>query len=214
VISAVAVARSAAPSRSLKVAVIDSGVANLASVMAALHRLGAEAEITFDADKIRAAKRVILPGVGSASAAMKQLHAKNLVDVLRNLTQPVLGICLGMQLLFTRSDEGGVTPCLDIIPADIKLLKATPENPVPHMGWNTLNIKKPEHRLLHGIPDGSFVYFVHSFAAPPGPYLLASTNYGQDFTAIAEYRNFLGCQFHPERSGITGSRVLRNFLDM
>ncbi|MDP9126715.1 MAG: imidazole glycerol phosphate synthase subunit HisH [Pseudomonadota bacterium] len=196
------------------IAVIDSGVANLASVMASLQRLGAEAEITSDPVVIREAERVILPGVGSAAPAMAQLRDKQLVEVVRGLTRPVLGICLGMQLLFTRSEEGGDTSCLDIIPGEVRLLQSSAETPVPHMGWNTLALQAAEHPLLRGVADGSFVYFVHSFAAPSGPYSLALTTYGTAFTAIAQHKNFLGCQFHPERSSTAGSQILRNFLDI
>jgi glutamine amidotransferase len=196
------------------IAVVDSGVANLASVMAALHRLGVEAEVTADAGKIREAERVILPGVGSAAAAMAQLHAKKLVDILRALTQPVLGVCLGMQLLFAASDEGGGVAGLGILPGTAKLLNSSPGRPVPHMGWNQLDLKYPIHSLLHNIDDGSFVYFVHSYAVPANDIALATTDYGENFASVVGYKNFFGCQFHPERSGKTGSQILKNFLGL
>jgi len=201
---------------SAKVAVVDSGVANLASVMAALQRVGSGAEITSDADHIRTAERVILPGVGAAAAAMQQLRRKGLVDVLRGLTQPVLGICLGMQLLFARSHEGkeGPVECLGLIPGDVEPLPASPEKPVPHMGWNQLSLRRPDHALLRGIGDGSFVYFVHSYAVPTTDAALATTEYGQTFASVVGFDNFFGCQFHPERSGKVGAQVLRNFLDL
>jgi glutamine amidotransferase len=198
----------------MTVAVVDSGVANLASVKAALARLDVEAEVTSDAKRIREADYIILPGVGSAVAAMTQLEAKRLVDVLRNLTRPVLGICLGMQLLFTRSEEGRGVSCLDIIPGDVRRLQAKPDMPVPHMGWNQIRPQKSGHPLLQDVPDNSFVYFVHSYAVLAGEYTLASCAYGQSFTAIAQHKNFFGCQFHPERSGVVGGQILKNFLGM
>ena len=195
-------------------AVVDSGVANLASVMAALHRLGVEAEVTDKAGKIRAASRVILPGVGAAAAAMAQLDARTLTDVLRGLTQPVFGICLGMQLLFSHSEEGGGQECLGILHANVTQLRSGLDMPVPHMGWNQIKRQNTESALLRGIEDGSFVYFVHSYAAPVGDYTLASCDYSDPFTAVAGYKNFFGCQFHPERSGVVGQNILKNFLEM
>ena len=197
-----------------QVVVVDSGVANLTSVMTALARLNVDAEVTDNAEKIKKAPRVILPGVGSAVAAMAQLEAKKLTDVLRRLTQPVLGICLGMQLLFARSDEGAGQDCLGILPGNVKHLPITPDMPVPHMGWNQVKINKADHPLLRGIEDESFVYFVHSYAAPVGDYTLASCDYIEQFSAVVGCKNFLGCQFHPERSGVIGQKILKNFLEM
>ncbi len=196
------------------IVVIDSGVANLASVRAALKRLNVEAEVTSDIQKILAATRVILPGVGSASAAMAQLEAKKLTNVMRNLTQPVLGICLGMQLLFTHSEEGQGCACLDVIQGAVKQLRPKPDMPIPHMGWNQIKASALHHPLLRGVTGENFVYFVHSFAAPIGGYTLASCDYTETFTAVAGYKNFFGCQFHPERSGPIGSQILKNFLEM
>ena len=197
------------------VSIIDSGVANLASVLGALQRLGVEAEVTAEAAKIRAAKHVILPGVGAAGPAMAQLRAKGLVDVIRGLTQPVLGICLGMQLLFARSDEGETgESCLGIIPADVRRMQPTADQPVPHMGWNKITLLHPEHPLLRGVVDSSYVYYVHGFAVPVGDYTIATTDYGGTFTAIAAQGNFHGCQFHPERSSSVGSQILKNFLEL
>ena len=196
------------------IAVIDSGVANLASVMAALHRLNADAEVTADAAKIEKASHVILPGVGAAAPAMAQLQSKKLVDVIRRLTQPVLGICLGMQLLFTKSEEGQGTECLGVLPGIVRAMKAKPDMPVPHMGWNAIKPAQSDHKLLRDIGNGSFVYFVHSFAVPVNEVTVASADYGDVFTAIAARDNFFGCQFHPERSGAIGSRILQNFLSL
>ncbi|MDD4617120.1 MAG: imidazole glycerol phosphate synthase subunit HisH [Alphaproteobacteria bacterium] len=196
----------------MTIAIVDSGVANLTSVRAALKRLNAEVEITAEPAKIRAASHVILPGVGAAPAAMSQLQAKGLIDVLRSLTQPVLGICLGMQLMFDRSEESGGCACLGVIPGDVKQLPAKPGMPIPHMGWNQLSIQAAEHPLFKGIPDGSFVYFVHSYAAPVSQATLASCAYTDTFTAVANRENFFGCQFHPERSSAVGRRILENFM--
>ena len=196
------------------IAVVDSGVANLASVMAALERLNVRAEITSDPAKIEKASHVILPGVGAASAAMAQLTSRGLTDLLPRLTQPVMGICLGMQLMFTRSEESGGVACLGIIPGIVAQLAATADRPVPHMGWNTLQKQSVDHPLLRGVAEDSFVYFVHSYAVPASDISLATTDYGSRFTAVAGYKNFFGCQFHPERSSTTGSLILSNFLDM
>ncbi|MDE1900477.1 MAG: imidazole glycerol phosphate synthase subunit HisH [Alphaproteobacteria bacterium] len=197
----------------MSVAVVDSGVANIASVTAALARLGVDADVTADAARIGAASHVILPGVGSAAAAMAQLRAKGLVDTLRGLTQPVLGICLGMQLLFAHSRESGGVDALGVIDGTVEKLRGGPGMPVPHMGWNRIMPRGP-HALLRGVDDGAFVYFVHSFAAPAGRDTLAVCDYGEAFTAVAGRDHFFGCQFHPERSGETGAQILKNFLDM
>lgn len=196
------------------ITIVDSGVANLASVMAALHRLRIDAEITADAKKIRASSHVILPGVGSASAAMDRLKSKNLIATLRSLTQPVLGICLGMQLLFEGSEESGGVECLAVLPGIVKLLPSTSDRPVPHMGWNRLRWKNSNHALAQNVLDDSYVYFVHSYAAPVADTTLAVTEYGENFTALVGYRNFFGCQFHPERSSNSGSQILANFIGL
>ena len=193
------------------IAVIDSGVANLASVMAALQRLQAEAVVTSNVAEIQKADRVILPGVGAAPAAMAQLKNKNLVNVIRGLTQPLLGICLGMQLLFDHSEEGDVD-CLGVIPGTIHRMQSSPTTPIPHMGWNHIMAVKSGHALLRGIQPDAYVYYVHSFAAPVSEYTVASSDYNGAFTAIAAHRNFFGCQFHPERSSAIGHHILQNFL--
>lgn len=194
------------------IVVVDSGVANLTSVTAALRRLGAEAVVSAEAEIIRRATRVILPGVGAAAAAMAALRIKKLDDVIRDLKQPILGICLGMQLFYERSEESGGTECLGLLPGCVELLPSTSEEPVPHMGWNQLSLRQPEHPLMKGVEDGSYVYFVHSYAAPVNDISLASTRYGAEFSAVVACNNFMGCQFHPERSGAIGRQILLNFL--
>jgi len=198
------------------VAIIDNGGANIASLRFALERLGASSHLTADPVQLRAARRVILPGVGAAADAMARLQALGLVDLIPQLTQPVLGICLGMQLLFARSEEGDDgedTECLGIIAERVSRLPARPDFPVPHMGWNQLSIRTP-CPLLAGVRDGDYCYFVHSFAAPTGPWTLATTDYGGEFSAAVRHENFLGVQFHPERSAGVGSRVLSAFLEL
>jgi glutamine amidotransferase len=194
------------------IAIIDSGGANIASVLFALERLGVRAELTSDPVVIEGAERVILPGVGAARNAMKTLQDKNLVECIRNLRQPVLGICLGMQLLFTHSEEGDVG-MLGVIPGAVAHFKPAPGLTVPHMGWNDVALAA-EHALLAGIPQGSFFYFVHSYHAPAGPHSIGACTYGETFPAIVAQGNFMGCQFHPERSGAAGARLLRNFTEL
>jgi imidazole glycerol-phosphate synthase subunit HisH len=190
--------------------VIDSGGANLASVLFALERLNAPATVTTNPDEVRSAKRVILPGVGAAADVMKRLHSAGLTEVLPTLKQPVFGICVGMQVLFRSSEEGPVD-CLGILPDTVKKLKPAPGLPVPHMGWNTLVILR-EDPLMEGITASDYVYFVHSYAAPVSDVTLARTDYGTPVSAVVRRGNFWGAQFHPERSSLTGSRVLANFL--
>jgi glutamine amidotransferase len=192
--------------------IIDSGGANLASLQFAFERLGAKTHVTADAAEIRAAPRVILPGVGSAADAMARLRNNHVADLLPSLTQPVLGICLGMQLLFTRSEEGE-TECLGILPDSVKRLQPIDGRPVPHMGWNQLAPVR-EDPLLDGIAANDYVYFVHSFAAPVSDVTLASADYGTTLSAIVRLGNFWGTQFHPERSAHVGARVLANFLKL
>jgi len=193
------------------VAVVDSGGANINSVLQALQRLSADAVFTADADLIRRADRVILPGVGSAGAAMDSLRARGLHELLPTLTQPVLGICLGMQLLFRHSSEND-TALLGIIDADIARLAEHPGLRIPHMGWNRITTVRADP-VLEGL-DGGWFYFVHSFAAPLGPWALATSEHGQPFSAVVRQGNFHGAQFHPERSATAGARLLKNFLEL
>ncbi|MBS0416210.1 MAG: imidazole glycerol phosphate synthase subunit HisH [Proteobacteria bacterium] len=190
--------------------IIDSGGANLASLQFAFERLGAKTEVSADAAAIRSAPRVILPGVGSAGDAMARLRSNDVARLLPTLTQPVLGICLGMQLLFQNSEEGN-TECLGILPTSVRRLEPKGGQPVPHMGWNQLALVR-EDPLLEGIVPNDYVYFVHSFAAPVSDVTLASADYGVALSAIVRRGNFWGTQFHPERSAQVGARVLANFL--
>ena len=198
---------------SLDVAIIDSGGANLASLQFALQRLGARAEVTSDPAMIEAAPRVLLPGVGSALAAMERLNASGVAAQLPRLKQPVLGICLGMQLLYQKSEEGPAQ-CLGILPQTVRKLQPAPGRPVPHMGWNRLHIRPGADPLLNGVADGEYLYFVHSYAAPVSQATLATAHYGVEIAAVVRQDNFWGTQFHPERSTKVGARILANFLEL
>jgi len=194
------------------IAVVDTGGANLASVGNALERLGRASEVTSDADRIRAASHVILPGVGAAGNSMQRIREFGLERVLPLLEQPVLGICLGMQLLFERSEEDD-TELLGVLPGSVRALEPAPGRPVPHMGWNdTYSRDATTPELLRGIEAQPYFYFVHSYAAPSGPWVTATCHYGTDVPACVRARNFHGVQFHPERSGPAGAQVLANFL--
>ncbi len=194
------------------VVLVDSGGTNIGSVRYALQRLGVDARLSADPAEIRAASHVILPGVGAAAPGMARLREGGLIDVVRGLTQPVLGVCLGMQLLFEHSEESD-TACLGLIPGSLRLLAKAAGLRVPHMGWNALRPRRASP-LLNGIADGAFAYFVHSYAAPVGEYTLVSTDYGGEFSAVVQRRNFYGAQFHPERSAAVGARLLRNFISL
>ena len=190
--------------------IIPSCGSNLASLQFALDRIGADVPLTEDPERIRAASHVILPGVGAAAPGMARLAAAGLTELIPTLTQPVLGICLGMQLLFASSEEEN-TRCLGVIDATVQRLPASPDLPVPQMGWNELEPVGPSP-LLTGVRPGAYAYFVHSYAAPTGDYTRAQTTYGRAFSAVIEQRNFFGTQFHPERSSKVGSHILDNFL--
>ncbi len=194
----------------MRVAVIDSGGANIGSVRYALDRLGVDSVLTDDADIIYRSERVILPGVGAAGVAMKRLRELDLIEVIRALQTPLLGICLGMQLLFESSEEGDV-PCLGLLPGRVAKIPEAPGIRIPHMGWNRLETLR-ESPLLEGIAAGEPCYFVHSYAAPVTADCLAATTHGARFAAIVQRHNIAGAQFHPERSGKTGARLLENFV--
>jgi glutamine amidotransferase len=195
-----------------RIAIVDSGGANIASLQYALERLGWNSAVTTNAAEIRAASHVILPGVGAAADAMARLRLNRLDQVIPSLTQPVLGICLGMQLLYASSEEGGAE-CLGVIPGTAARIRYAPGRPVPHMGWNTLGIERSS-ALLEGLESGDYAYFVHSYALIVSDATLASTDYGIRFSACVQWRNFWGAQFHPERSAAVGARLLRNFLTL
>ena len=199
--------------------IVDTGCANLSSVKFAVERLGFQATITDDIEQIKSADKVILPGVGNAKHAMANIIEKSLVETLQSLTQPVLGFCLGMQLMAESSTEGKESSiqdnkvnCLGLIPTQVSPLNAK-GNRLPHMGWNTLT-KVTNHPVLKGISINDYFYFVHSFAAPVSEFTIASCEYGSAFSAAIAKDNFIGCQFHPERSGTLGSKIIQNFLEL
>ena len=191
------------------VAVVNSGGANISSVLHALRRLGAEPQFTADAKIISGADRVILPGVGAAGRAMDVLRSHGLPEVIKKLTQPVLGICLGMQLLFDSSEEDN-TRLLGLIPARLERLPDADGLRVPHMGWNAILNKRPDP--LTETLDNKWFYFVHSYAAPAADWTLSTSTHGREFSAIVRKANFYGAQFHPERSAQAGAELLRGFL--
>lgn len=193
----------------MSVAVINSGGANIGSVMFALQRLGVTGELTRDHDLIRASRRVILPGVGAAADAMARLREYELDTLIPTLEQPVLGICLGMQLLFEHSEEGDVD-CLGVLQGKVERLKAAEDLPVPHMGWNTVE-PVDGCSLLAGV-ENSYFYFVHGYAVTSSDSCAGTSDYGCRFVSVAARDNFYATQFHPERSGAPGARLLANFL--
>ena len=194
----------------MKVAVVKYNAGNIQSVMNALRRVGVDPLLTDNPVELRKADRVIFPGQGEASHAMEYLQTHGLDQVIKSLTQPVLGICIGQQLMCEHSEEGNVD-CLGIFPAQV--LRFHPqkhEQKVPHMGWNQLeNVQDP---LLEGINEGAFVYFVHSFYVPTTDYTIATTNHILSFSSAMRKGNFMATQFHPEKSGSVGERILTNFL--
>lgn len=195
------------------IVVVDTGGANLASLLNALERLGKKALLTVDPDLIAKAEKVFLPGVGAAQHAMDRLLKLELVESLKKLKNPVLGLCLGMQLLFTSSEEGDTT-CLGIFPDSVTRFPKRDGFPVPHMGWNRVSSTEDKTPLLKGIPDGNYFYFVHSYRAPDSPWVRGITEYGETFPSIVERENVFGVQFHPERSADAGEKLLQNFLSL
>ncbi|MGY3899271.1 imidazole glycerol phosphate synthase subunit HisH [Aeromonas veronii] len=208
-----------------KLVIIDTGCANLASVRMAFERLGVRPLVSSQAADIEQADKLILPGVGTAVAAMKNLNERGLVPLIRAAKQPLLGFCLGMQMLAEASEESMGTDdsserlidCLGIVPGKIRLMAVGTLHQssmrLPHMGWNQIEHDET-HPLLKGIPSGSYFYFVHSYALEVTEATLATCDYGQPFTAIVGRGNFFGAQFHPERSGAAGARLLQNFLEL
>ena len=193
----------------MKITIIDYGAGNVQSVLFALERLGFEGNVTNDWNTIKSADKVIFPGVGEASSAMKMLQESGLDVLIPTLKQPVLGICLGMQLMCKHSDEGN-TNGLGIF--DVNVVKFSKEVKVPQMGWNTIyNLKS---LLFTGIKENEFMYLVHSFYAPLSENTIAITNYEQEYSTALQRDNFFGVQFHPEKSGVFGEQILNNFLNL
>lgn len=196
----------------MNVVILDTGCANLASVTYAVRRLGYDPVVSRDAEVVLHADKLFLPGVGTAQAAMDQLTTRDLIPLIKACTQPVLGICLGMQLLGSASDENGGIDTLNIIPSAVKKMQDR-GLPLPHMGWNQVT-PQAGHRLFQGIDEGAYFYFVHGYAMPVCTHTIAQAEYGEAFTAAVQKDNFYGVQFHPERSGAAGAQLLKNFLEM
>lgn len=194
------------------VAIIDGGGANIASLRFALARLDRDSVLTTDPECINEASHVILPGVGAAEAAMRRLHETGLDRLIPNLLQPVLGICLGLQLFLDGSEEDDAR-CLGILPGTARRFPPAPGRPVPHMGWNRVYSVRPSP-LLAGIDDGAHFYFVHSYALDTSDFTVATATYGRVFSAVVQQGNFWATQFHPERSSACGARLLENFLSL
>lgn len=196
----------------MSIVILDTGCANLSSVKWAVQRLGYEPIVSRNADVVLSADKLFLPGVGTAQAAMDQLRERELIEMIKACTQPVLGICLGMQLLGSRSDESNGIDTLGIINTPVEKMRDH-GLPLPHMGWNQIT-PKAGNRLFNGIDEGAWFYFVHSYAMPVNEATIAQCQYGEPFTAAVQKDNFYGVQFHPERSGVAGARLLKNFLEM
>lgn len=200
-----------------KVVIIDTGCANVSSVKFAIERLGYTVEISKEPEVVLAADKLFLPGVGTANEAMKNLQERDLVALVKQVEKPLLGICLGMQLLGKLSQEKGqkadeLVECLGLCEGEVRLLD-TGDLPLPHMGWNTVTAT-PNHSLFKDIEEGEYFYFVHSFAMPVGDYTIARCDYGNPFTAAVQSGNYYGVQFHPERSSKAGSKLIQNFLEL
>lgn len=191
------------------IAIVDYDAGNTRSVQNALSRIGGESILTDDPTLLKSAEKIIFPGVGEASTAMQKLRDKGLDEVIRNLTQPFLGICLGMQLMCRHSEEGN-TPCLGVFDVNVKRFPNT--DIVPHMGWNTLD--QSFGTLLQGINEKDDLYFVHSYYVESNPYSIADANYILPFCAAMQNKNFFTTQFHPEKSSNIGSKILKNFLSL
>lgn len=194
------------------VTLVSYGAGNVASVQFALERLGATVRLTADPAEVAAADRLILPGVGAAGYAMERLRALGLGEPIRAFRRPLLGVCLGQQLLFERSEEGDAA-LLGLIPGTVRRLEPAADRPVPHMGWSRLTPVRPDP-LLAGVADGAYAYFVHGYVCPDGPSTLARADYGGPVPAVVRNANRWGCQFHPERSAEVGARILSNFLEV
>ena len=194
-----------------RVVVIDTGCANLTSLVNAIAREGVDPVVSREPAVIRGASRLFLPGVGTARAAMDTIRSRGLDELVMSATQPVLGICLGMQALCSRSEETGGVELLGVVKADVRLMDAE-GLPLPHMGWNE-TFHEEGAKLFRGIPQGAFFYYVHSYAVSTGPFTIARAEYPRAFSAAIAQDNFAGVQFHPEKSGAVGARLIRNFLE-
>ncbi len=200
-----------------KVVIIDTGCANVSSVKFAIERLEYDVTISKDPAVVLGADKLFLPGVGTASEAMKNLEERDLIELVKKVEKPLLGICLGMQLLGKLSQEKGqkadeIVECLGLCDGEVRLLQ-TGDLPLPHMGWNTVSAN-PGHPLFKDIEEGEYFYFVHSFAMPVGDYTIAQCDYGNPFSAAVQTGNYYGVQFHPERSSKAGSKLIQNFLEL
>ncbi len=195
----------------MTVAIVHLGAGNTASVLFALERLGADAVITSDAAVIADAERIVLPGVGAAAYAMARMAELGLTEVITGFDRPLIGLCLGQQLLFETSEENGGATMLGFIPGEVKRLNVRPDLPVPHMGWTRLEGLKDDP-ILERVAEGSYAYFVHSFVCPDTDFTIACADYGTEVPAMVRTGNRWGCQFHPERSAEAGARILQNFL--
>lgn len=196
-----------------EVAVVSYGAGNIASVQFALERLGAQVRLVDTPEAVADAPRLILPGVGQAGYAMARLRELGLDEAIRAFDRPLLGVCLGQQLLFEASDEGGGVKLLGLIPGRVRRLEPGPALPVPHMGWSRLDLRRDDP-LMTGVPAGSWAYFVHGYVCPDGPATVAAADYGGVVPAVVRSGRRMGCQFHPERSAAAGARILENFLEL
>ena len=197
----------------MNVAIVHLGAGNTASVQFALERLGAEVVVTSDPTVVADAERVVLPGVGAAGYAMARMAELGLTEIIKAFDRPLLGLCLGQQLLFERSEENGGVTMLGFIPGEVRRLNIRPDLPVPHMGWTRLDNLKDDP-ILEGVAEGSYAYFVHSFVCPDTDATIACADYGTEVPAMVRTGNRWGCQFHPERSAEAGARILQNFLSL